>query len=319
MAIVAARLARRELRTRPVDLVVVDLSGRAIAEFLTACMVAARRERPVLWLVAHDPPELVGPPLLFAQFDRRGARRVGMFLSNTLGRWLEGWLLRRTDVLLAFSEAGAVSLRDRKLGTKRVVAIPLPTERIAPRNDDVVYCPSSVTFEELQPVLDAFASGAVAPPTRLRVGSLSAADARRVEALCATLNIAERVELTGFLDQAALDASFATAAVVVRSRIADANAANWAAASGPLMSALAAGCAVVGTDARGSARCLELAGINAVSTREMVETLARVVNDPEQLHHLGEAASAHVEACHVPEAVAGHLRAIWADGPSPTQ
>lgn len=125
------RRVRRHVRENRTDLVVIDLSGRALAEFFAACVIAAHRQRPRIWLVAHDAPDLVGPPLLVALLDRKGGRRLGMELSGILGGQATRWLLRRSAALLAFSELGASALRERFGDEVSVWSVPLPTELLA--------------------------------------------------------------------------------------------------------------------------------------------------------------------------------------------
>jgi glycosyltransferase involved in cell wall biosynthesis len=317
LAVVAdvVRRLRTELRRTPADLVVIDLSGRALAELAGAALVAARpaARRPVLWLVAHDAPELVGAPLLVSVLDRRGGRRVGMALSDTVGRALERRVVGRADALLAFSELGAAALRDR-YGHDVVRAVPLPTDLLGDGpKEPVVYCPAGVRAGDLAPVLRAFEAG-LPDGTALRVGHLAPADRRTIEAWRDEHGLADRVTLTGFLDQAALDRTFVTAAVVVRNPGRGDRSANWAAASGPRVSALAAGCAVVSTDPRGSARCVAVAGRDlAAAPERLADELTRLVADPAAVAELGARATEHVRSTHAPDAVAGHLAAIWRD------
>lgn len=313
------RLARRvllHLRREPVDLVVIDLSGRALAEFFSACLVASipTHRRPILWLVAHDAPEVVGAPMLFSFLDRKGGRRVGMALSRTVGRALERWLVGRADAVLAFSELGADALRER-FGDGRVWSIPLPTELLANAlKEPVVYCPAGVSATDILATMRAFEPGCVPPHVRLRIGNLPLPDRRQVEVRCRSMGIIDRVEFTGFLDQAGLDQSFATAAIVVRNRSATGRPSNWAAASGPVVSAMAAGCAVLSTDPRGSAYCLELGGSDLSATPDRLQDeLVRVTCDPSALRLLAERATDHIRSTHVPEAVAPYLEAIWRD------
>jgi hypothetical protein len=314
LSVVAGLLGRlvRQMRRASADLVVIDLSGRALAEFFAACLVAARRRGPTLWLIAHDAPEMVGPPLLFACFDRKGGRRLGMALSSSLGGALERWLVSRTDMLVAFSELGAEALRTSYPNT-RTTAIPLPSEIIAHEcKEAVIYCPASLSAHELIPTLRAFALEQIPQTVRLRVGNLPDSERRQVEDWCRSLGIEGRVDFTGFLDQAGLDRSFATAAIVVRHRDSDQGAANWAAASGPLVSALAAGCAVLSTDARGSHGCLAAAGIDlAAQPTAVPEELARLASDPVAVERLRQKATSHTRDYHVPEAVTPYLEVIW--------
>jgi hypothetical protein len=310
------RRVTARLRSVPADLVVIDLSGRALAEFFSACRVAAMRarRRPVVWLVVHDAPELVGAPMLFSFLDRKGGRRFGMALSRSVGRILERWLVRRADAVLALSELGAAALRQR-YHSGRVWSIPHPAELLtnAPKQP-VVYCPATLTASDLVPTLQAFESGALPPETTLRVGNLPAADQRQVERWCRSMRMTNRVEFTRFLDQNGLDESFATAAVVVRHSDAPARPANWAAASGPLVSALAAGCAVLSTSPRGSLRCLEIAGCELVAAPEhLPDEIVRVMGDLARVRSVAVRATDHIRSTHVPEAVARYLATIWRD------
>ena len=312
MIIRTTRRARRAVRRERPDLVVVDLSGRALAEFFGACVVAGRRRRPKLWLVVHDPPELVGQTFLVAGLDRKGGRRLGVALSRWLSPPVERWLLGRVDGLLAFSELGASILRERQPG-HAVWAVPLPVELMARRvKERVVYCPANLVVAGVEPTLAALGRPEVAEEVRVRVGSMAPTDRREVERVSSAMGVASRLDFTGHLDQDALDESFATAAVVVRDLRPDGRADNVGAASGPLVQALAAGCAVISTDVRGSRRCVELAGVDLSQHPErLTDEVVRLLGDPEAIERLGDAAIAHVESCHVPEAVARHLASIW--------
>lgn len=311
-----ARRVLRHLRDDAPDLVIYDLSGRALAEFYSACIAALvpKHRRPVLWLVAHDSPELVGPPMLFSFFDRKGWRRVGMALSRWIGRPLERWLVSRVGAILSFSELGAGALRER-FDHLVVRAVPLPTELLsASSKEPIVYCPAGVSAADLAPTLEAFGAGGVPQYFRLRVGNLSGPDRELVVGRAEYLAMNDRVEFTGFLDQKRLDESFTTASIVVRHRSATGRPQGWGAASGPLVSALAAGCAVVSTDPRGSARCVAVAGRDLSATPEKLsDEIAATANDPRTVQELGARATEHIRSTHVPEAVARYLRAVWYD------
>jgi len=313
---VIARTARRTLRRirdQAPQLVVAQLSGRALAEFYACVATVSRSRRPALWIVAHDPPSLVGPSLLVSPLDHKGGRRLGLGLSDLVGRPLERRLLARTEATLVLSRPGARSLQDR-FPTAAILAVPLPVE-LPPvaTKEPLVYVPARVTPRDVLPVLEAVA--AAAPPYRLRIGSVPPTSRTEIEQMARRTGMAERLEFTGFLDDAGLDASYAAPAVVVRNR--PPGGGNALAASGPIVSAMAAGCAVVSTDPRGSADCLsDGAGLDlSPEPTQLGPALHRLLDDPAQIARMGAAARAHIEANHAPAAVARRLRAVWEAGP----
>jgi glycosyltransferase involved in cell wall biosynthesis len=249
--------------------------------------------------------------MLFSIFDRRGGRRVGMALSGSIGRRVERWLLSSADMVLTFSNMGAQSLSAR-CSHSRVRPIPLPIDRLPDLpKDPAVYCPARLSADDLDPVLTAFETGSIPSRFRLRVGNLSESERHRVEQRFRAVGLGHRLEFTGFLDQAGLDRSYATATAVIRLRSRTSSPANLAAASGPILSGLAAGCAVASNDARGSAACLDIAGVNLVGEDgTFAEQLAQLLADPSRLNRLAVAARAHVEATHAPARVARYLQAI---------
>lgn len=304
--------AWRKVRRHAADLVVIDLSGRALAEFFVAMTLTFGGRRRTIWLVLHDPPVLVGPPLLFRFLDRRGRRRAGIALSNTIGGLLERRLVRDVDAVIAFSDLGAAAVREHF--AVETWAVPLPTEILPQRKEaPIVYCPASLHPSDLAPILSVLATRPHST-VQLRVGYMPKCDCDEVLEICAALGFEGRLEFTGYLDQAELDESFSTAAIVVRHRPESEDSTNWAAASGPIVSALAAGCAVLSTDARGSRACVQAAGIDVSSAPSLLpETLDHVLKSPSDQRRLQEQAIAHVQSTHSPEAVARYLLQIWAE------
>ncbi len=303
--------------TRP-DLLVVQLSGRGLAEMYAALAVVHLRRRPTVWLVAHDAPSLVGAALLTHGLDRRGGRRIGMAASDHIGRRLEQRLVARVDVVLSFSEPGAEAVADRYPGvTARSVPLPVTVPPPEPK-ERVVYVPSHVEAADVMPVLDAVASSA--DHYRLRVGNLPIGAAATIRAQAERCDMAHRLELTGYLDDEELDRSFATAALVVRHRRPGVGG-NELAVSGPIVSALAAGCAVISTDPRGSAPCLaDGVGIDLSARPErLVPELTELLSRPDEVARLGRAAQRHVVEHHRPEVVARRLATLWPPSPGPAE
>lgn len=111
-------------------------------------------------------------------------------------------------------------------------------------------------------MLDELQAGRLGARFNVRIGRLSSDETFVIRTRFGTSG---RVELTGDLSQSELDESYERAAVVVRRLAHGRERANWAAASGPIVSALAAGCAVISNDNRGSARCVAAAGVDLSS------------------------------------------------------
>ncbi|MEA2686275.1 MAG: hypothetical protein QOE93_1470, partial [Actinomycetota bacterium] len=294
------------------SLLVFDLSGRGLAEFYSACLAIGSIGRPV-WLVVHDAPELVGPPLLLKGLDRRGGRRLGMYLSRTVGARLETWMMGRADTVFALSGLGAAALRERTGGRVRVRQLPIPIEDQSESDKQpIVYCPSSVSAVDVVPVVRALASASSS--WTLRLGNMDGPEQAAVEAAADRAGILDRLEFIGRVDEVRLDESYEDAAVVVRNRGPGSSPENWAAVSGPVISAMAAGCAVIATDARGSSACLEAAGGVDLGDRpdDLERDLGRLLGDEGERARLGEAGRRHVRGFHTPERVARHLADAWA-------
>jgi glycosyltransferase involved in cell wall biosynthesis len=302
----------RTTRRVKAELVVIDLSGRALAEFFSAIALAIVGSRRAMWLVVHDSPDLVGAPFLFRLFDRRGLRRLGIAISRTAGAVCERWLVGRADALIAFSELGAHALRDR-FPRVDCWAVPLPAEPLEPKLEGlIVYCPSSLRVVDVQPVVAAIARSSN-PEVRLRVGYMSPTEREELRLMSLKSGVADRVEFVGYLDQHELDESFATAAIVVRQQPSSSHSA-WAAASGPIVSALAGGCAVVSTDGRGSRACVEAAGLDlSDSPARMESELYQLLESPLAIRHLQGLGTSHIIETHMPDVVGGYLADVWVE------
>ncbi len=144
------------------------------------------------------------------------------------------------------------------------------------------------------------------------VGNVPTQDEASLRRRAADLGLSHRVSFTGFLDERALSETFDEAEIVVRARRPDVGG-NPLAVSGPIVQAMAAGCAVVTTDARGSAACLADGGGVDLSERpgSLQAVLARLLSDPGETARLGEAARAHIERYHRPEVVGRQLQELW--------
>ena len=116
-------------RLRDLDIVHVELSGRALHQFYLAWALTVGPRRALLVLTCHDMPSLVGWPMLFAELERRPARRLAKLMSTTVGRRLERRLLARCDIAIALTEDGADELR-RRAGT--AAALPHVVDRTEP-------------------------------------------------------------------------------------------------------------------------------------------------------------------------------------------
>lgn len=303
------RRTRQELTSAP-DLVVIEISGRALAELATAACTLRRGS--TVWLVVHDPPALAGPLFMIELLDRRGLRRLAMALSNTVGAALERWIVARTDVLIALSVDGEAALAERFPGA-RTAAVPLPTESPPPSpKSPVLFFPGYMGTEETARVLKQLDGLVLRPDLRIRVGAVVGGN-EGVRMELESTAVGPIVELTGYLDDAELDAAFADAKVVVRARQSGTQSGNSAAASGPITTALAAGCVVLALDSRGSRRCLEAAGMPGPRTDIAVQG-AELVDLPDgAFEELSARARDHVRRHHSPTAVGQRFASIWTD------
>ena len=310
---VIAACIRVTTRRSNIDALQVELSGRAIAEFYGAlCWLVVRRRRAPLWITIHDAPELVGGLFFVTAFDRRGFRRVASALSQTVGIRLERYLLRRASQVICLSELGSTAVATRlRVPRPKVIphAVDLGPKRVAARRDRVlVFCPGYVAPADVEPVLDALSDGTDADVV---VGACSSEAERKIAACARELGVDGRLSFTGVVeDFAALRSFFANADVVVRLRMAPGRPANWAAVSGPIILAMAHGCAIITNDTRGIERELRAttAALLVESRDDAVATIRRVLADPELCFAVGSRAYQVAANQHVPERVVRALR-----------
>lgn len=316
----AVRLTRRLLRRPVSEVVLVEQAGRGLAEFWAAWWLARRGRR--VWLMVHDVPELSGGAFFTRLLDRRGGRRIAATASATLGRAAERDLLRRAEKVLCLSPEGARALErvhrlDRTVQDVPHVAAPADV-RVPVRDRREVLVPGYVAAAaDVLPLVRA-AAGWPAGWT-LAVGACSAQTEAEIRAAA---DGTDRVRLLGFTDEAGVRAAFARAAVVVRWRHdgwgAGGSPTARYAVSGPLIAAMAHGCAVVTDDTRGAVHLFGEAGVRtvgegAVGARELVDAVDGLIADPADLARRGAAGRALALRRLSPAAIA----ALLADGPAP--
>ncbi|HEY0188877.1 MAG TPA: glycosyltransferase [Cellulomonas sp.] len=323
--LLAARLTRRLLRATRRDrasgstVVLVEQAGRGLAEFWSAWWLARRGRR--VWLMVHDVPELSGGAFFSTLLDRRGGRRLAAVLSGSLGRAAERDLLARADRVLCLSPAGARALERAHRLTRSVEAVPhvaaAPSpDALPPTERREVLVPGYVAGAADVLALVRAAGGLPAGWT-LVIGACSPQTGRVVHEAAAAAGVADRVRLLGFLDEAGVRSAFGRAAVVVRWRRdgwGDGGAATGQyAVSGPLVAAMAHGCAVVTNDTRGAAHLFVAADVRVVGAQEageraLLDAVRDLLADPDQRARRGAAGRALVGREHTPEAIAALLR-----------
>lgn len=293
---------------------VVELAGRGLAEFWTAVLLLAGRRR--VWLTVHDPPTVCGGAFFFLLLDRHGGRRLADVLSRTLGYRAERWALSRAERVHCLSRQGADALRATYQLNRAVRRLPhvavLRARRDALRH--TVFLPGHIGgLPDVLPALQALA--AVADTWHLEVGACDEATADAVLTQAGLLGVRDRVRLLGLLPETELQDAFARAAVVVRFKHdgwARPGSPQHAAVSGPLIHAMAHGCAIITNDTRGAAECLE--ECCAVRTRSGVDgaadlrkALTAVLADPSNMGERGRRAREHATAEHSPDGLARQL------------
>ena len=230
----------------------VELSGRALFEFYAALGCLSRRDHPAVSITCHDAPSVAGAVLLFRGLDRRGLRRLTLACSTRLGFQLERRVVSRAEVVVALTAAGAGALQRRH--GRPVTHIPHLVPSFPPgHKDPCVFLPGYLGDAERIAALVAMVLEAAPTGWTVRIGSCP--DETR-----ALLSDEPRVSFTGHLDEDALLAEFARAALVVRDRP-DQPDANAFAASGPLSWALASGCHCLTNDRRAGAQELAALGL----------------------------------------------------------
>lgn len=308
---------RRAVREHPESVVFAELAGRGLAEFWATLRLLSGGRHARVWLTIHDAPQLSGGAFFFGALDRKGLRRIAALLSRTLGRRAERRLLTRAERVYCLAPRGADELRARfgaDLDVRpigHVVAAP----RAAVGVRHVIFLPGYLDgIDNIVPVLEALET---APADwGVAIGACSARTALDVSHASALRGLTGRVRLLGFQSEDELLDTYGGAGVVVRWRQGGWQHGGGArgAVSGPLMHALAAGCAIITNDTRGAIGCLAAAGAlqigdGAAGARELRDALARVMTDHGLRERLGASARQHVEDHHTPCAVAAQLEA----------
>lgn len=313
----AVRLAGRLLRrTRHRDVVVyVEQAGRGLAEFWAAWLLALRGRR--VWLMVHDVPELSGGPFFTTLLDRRGGRRVAAALSATVGRACERTLLRRAERVFCLSESGARALEALHRPGRSVEALPfvaLLGDEPVPGRHEVFAAGYIGGPEDVVPVVEV--ASALPEGWRVTVGACAEHTETSLRAAVAAAGVQDRVRFLGFTDEAGLRAAFARAAVVVRWR-----RDGWGpsvgpdarhAVSGPLIAAMAQGCAVVTNDSRGAAAMFDEAQVVTVGdgdagARQLRAAVERLARDADERVRRAEAGRDLMRRVHSASAVAARM------------
>ncbi|MFI2753367.1 glycosyltransferase [Cellulomonas sp. P22] len=302
----------RAVARDPGRVVHVELAGRGVAEFWAAWALARLRGRRV-WLTVHDVPELSGGAFFTSLLDRRGGRRVAATLSRTVGAAAERSLLSRAEQVLCLSAAGARALEHRHGAGVRARAVP-HVARLgdAPaRGRREVFVPGYVaSADDVLPLVRAV--GDLPVGWTLTVGACAPDEHERLAREARRIGVDDRVLLLGYSSERELTRAFDRAAVVVRWRRggwARADEAGAHAVSGPLVAALARGCAVVTNDSRGLVEVFDEAGVLAVGdgrtgAGDLVRDVLRLVGDEDERVARAEAGRALARRAHTVAAVA---------------
>lgn len=313
--LLAVRTAWRLHRTAPrhaADTVLAfELAGRGVAETWAAWLLVRRGRRA--WLTVHDAPTVSGSPCMTRALDRRGLRRLGTFLSRTVGRAMERDLLERAERVLTLSASGADALARTYDLRREVESMPHVLAPAAGSSEPRIFVPGYLgEADDLFPLIDLLPS--LPAEWHLAVGAGSPATLAAAQERAAHAGVPDRVHLLGFQDEEALDREFTRAAVVVRWRAAGwaANGAGRFAVSGPVVRALGRGCAVVTNDDRGVRDCLGAAGAVVVDggdagAAQLAAAVSVLVANDAWRAERAAAGLAHTRDSHAPEAVARHL------------
>jgi hypothetical protein len=303
---VAARTFVRAIKSSgaaPDHVVVVELAGRGLAEFWTALLLSGAPWKRRVWVTIHDSPSVCGGAFFFKSLDRRGGRRVANRLSELLGRRAERALLQRAERVYCLSALGAKQITERFALTRSVQPLPFAavvTETSVSERRSVFLPGYLDGVENVTPVVLALADGSNG--WRLEIGACGEQTGIHVRSLARELGVQNRVELLGYLDEQALNDAFERAAVVVRWK-----ASGWAkggepqhgAVSGPLINAMAHGCAIITNDTRGISECLGDAGAiqvdgGASGANELQAVLTTLLLDATQRKRMAATGRDHV-------------------------
>ena len=310
-----ASLLRRlvaTLRSREFDHAVVELSGRALAEYWASWFLTATRRIDNVWIVVHDAPSLVGPTFLITPLDRKGGRKIGMYLSRTVGNALERRLLARVAGVILLSQVGAKEFSRVHPGVA-VAAVPHPVftrTRAVHEADPTIYIPARFDVAIACNIFEVLANHD--RPPSVRFGSTPPEGRLAIEQEAHRHDLGDHVEFLGHLRDEELDLAYERATIVVRARSAAMHDANRYAASGPIISAMAAGCVVVTGDPRGSAECLASGhGIVVEDEGQLHGALLGLLQDPDRARATGERAREHILTRHTTRAVGEVIGALF--------
>jgi glycosyltransferase involved in cell wall biosynthesis len=289
---------RRAIRRERPALAWFELSGRALGEFYTAAWVAPRVPTVV---TLHDAPSIAGDTGMFRLLDRRGLRRLSRSVRHLVGRPAERRLEHQATAWVTLSQSGADAVRSQH-PLAVVVTLPLVAAggRV-PKRTPLVFVPGFYRGRaSVTPALDALR---MLPPDVIVAigggGSHLGCIVREWQE--SNSDVQGRVAMLGDLDESALDDMYRRATVVVR-LLGQSPAGGGRAVSGPVIDALAHGCALVTDDQRGAADVLEN-GVNALVVEPGDLDAARdaviaVCTDGELRSRLAEAARRTIERGH---------------------
>lgn len=301
-------------RSDALDTLVVDLSGRAFAElFAASWFVRTRRSNQQLWLCVHDAPSVTGATFFIRLLDRRGLRRVAAWMTRRWGARWEGWLLAHADLIWTLSSDGAMALTARFSLCPPAVAIPhvaQPLTAVPERRGQVLFYPGHTGAQAVAPLLDVLIRH---PRAYLIVGSCAKGEEARIRLHASELDVSGRVECTGTVPGLAeLSAVYRRADIVVRLRTGPPQELAGQAVGGPLISAMAHGCAIVTNDPRGLQGFFKetRAAVVVDTIDQAVTAIEALLTKPEQLRAAQERAWVAVKKSHTPSAVAERLRQL---------
>jgi glycosyltransferase involved in cell wall biosynthesis len=305
---------QRQLREKP-DWVVIELSGRAIAEFFACASVLCRRRRPLIWITVHDPPAVTGGLFWLSSLDRKGFRRLAAFLSATIGHRVERWVLERADAIVCLSKAGAAALT-AEYSLSRVVRSIHPVARIASGKSargDVFLPGPIIRLEHAEEAIDAVAD---ACDLNIVIGVCDEPTERALRTHAEARGITNPIRFTGSLSQDLLDEVYGASLLVVhwRPNGSAGNVTNAAPCSYPVIDAMANGCALVTNGARGAREYIIESGA-AIDLSDTPDQLGPVLADlfrvPDALARLGSRALGFANATLSTVAIAREANEIF--------